>query len=65
MRRMSTDDKSAAPAEPGEALARLHEENEWLREQLAEARNEIAILELQVCQSTIDEWIEHEKKRRG
>ena len=59
MGQMSTDGKSAAPAE---AIERLHEENQWLREQLAQARSEIAMLELQVCQCAIDEWIEHEKK---
>jgi hypothetical protein len=64
MRQMSTDGKSAALVEAAATIERLHEENEWLREQLADARSEIAILELQVCQSTIDEWIEREKKGR-
>jgi hypothetical protein len=59
---MSKDAKSAPGAEGEAAIARLHEECEWLRQQLAEARNEIAILELQVCQAAVDEWIEHEKK---
>jgi hypothetical protein len=65
MRQMSTDGKAAAPTEAAAIIERLHEENEWLREQLADARSEIAVLELQVCQSAIDEWIEHEKKGRG
>jgi len=64
MRGMSRDEGPTVPAEATATIERLHEENRWLREQLAEARSEIAILELQVCQSAIDEWIEHEKKRR-
>jgi len=64
MRQMSRDDEPAGPEEAAVTMESLHEENQWLRQQLAEARNEIAILELQVCQSAIDEWIEHEKKQR-